>query len=71
MIIISKEKKLIDERCQNRFLKVLLKHTKPLVFQTFGLNNSVGYEIDPGCPRPSIALQVQNHGLKHQSFHLI
>ena len=25
--------------------------------------------ISPSCPRPNIALQVQNHDLKHQSFH--
>ena len=27
-------------------------------------------ETTPDCPRPIIALQVQNHGLKHQLFHL-
>ena len=27
--------------------------------------------IRPGCFRPSIALTVQNHGLKHHSFHFI
>ena len=27
--------------------------------------------ISPGCSRPSIALQVKNCGLKHQSFHFI
>ena len=26
--------------------------------------------ISPGCPRPTIALTLQNCGLKHQSFHL-
>ena len=29
------------------------------------------HPISPGCPRPSIALQVQTHGLKHHSFHFI
>ena len=29
-----------------------------------------GVSADPGCPLPSVALQVQNHGLKHQSYHL-
>ena len=24
--------------------------------------------ISTGCPRPSIALQMQNHGIKHHSF---
>ena len=27
--------------------------------------------LSPGCPRPSIALQVQNHGLKHHTFILL
>ena len=27
--------------------------------------------ISPGCPRPGIVLQVQNRGLKHQSFHYV
>ena len=27
--------------------------------------------FSPDCPQPSIALQMQNHGLKHHSFHSI
>ena len=27
--------------------------------------------ISPGCPRPNIALQMQNRSLKHDSFHFI
>ena len=29
---------------------------------------SLFFQTITGCPRPSIALQVQNRGLKHQSF---
>ena len=32
-----------------------------------GIHNKI-HLIIPGCPRPSIALQEQNRGLKHQSF---
>ena len=27
--------------------------------------------ISPGCPRTTLALQVQNRGLKHHSFQLL
>ena len=27
--------------------------------------------LSPGCLRPRVAFQVQNHGLKRQSFHFI
>ena len=27
--------------------------------------------ISPGCPRPTMELQVQNRGLRHKSFHFV
>ena len=29
------------------------------------------YHMSPACPRYSAALQLQNHGPKHHSFHFI
>ena len=29
------------------------------------------HPVSPGCLRPSLALQVQNRGLKHRSFNFI
>ena len=34
------------------------------------IHNKIHFS-SPGCPRPSIALQMQNRDLKHHSFHLL
>ena len=37
---------------------------------TRGMIQNTIHLISPGCPRPGIALQVQDLGLKHHSYHL-
>ena len=42
--------------------------SESLGFCTRGMIHNKIHPISPGCPQPSIALQVQKRGLEHHSF---